>query len=260
MKVLTYIFIFCAVTLYACQKVVNIDLKDADKKYVIEGIINDGPGPYTIKISQTKIFSDDNNFPTISGAQVIISDNTGITDTLKETSSGNYTTNRITGVQGRTYNLLVNVGGNTFSASSTMPAKVNLDSIYITTLAFFGDNIKCIIPAFTDPKNEKNNYHFEQYKNGILDKTLYSQNDEFSDGKVNSRPLIMNESDSAFKANDIARLEMQCVDENVYNYWTSLEQSTGSGTAPANPVTNIKGGALGYFSAHTSQTAQIVVK
>ncbi len=260
MKVLAYIFIFCAVTLYACQKVINIDLKDVDKKYVIEGIVNDGPGPYTVKISQTKNFSDDNNFATISGAQVIISDNTGVTDTLRETSNGSYTTSRITGVQGRTYNLLVNIGGSSFSASSTMPAKVMLDSIYITTIDFFGNTVKSLIPAFTDPKNVKNNYHFEQWKNGILDKTLFSQNDEFSDGKVNSRPLITEDIDSAFKSNDIARLEMQCVDDNVYNYWTSLEQSTGSGTAPANPVSNIKGGALGYFSAHTSEIREIVVK
>jgi len=39
------------------------------------------------------------------------------------------------------------------------------------------------------------------------------------------------------------------------------QSSLGNGSnLAANPVTDIVGGALGYFSAHTSQTRSIIVK
>jgi hypothetical protein len=50
----------------------------------------------------------------------------------------------------------------------------------------------------------------------------------------------------------------------VYNYFLQLRQSSGTGAfnstaSPANPTSNITGGALGYFSAHTTQTQTITV-
>jgi len=54
---------------------------------------------------------------------------------------------------------------------------------------------------------------------------------------------------------------MQCIDKNVYEYWYSLDQSsTGSSqsAAPGNPVSNMQGGALGYFSANTLQSRSVV--
>lgn len=59
----------------ACEKVINVDLNNAAKKYVIEGIITDQPGSAVIKITQTKDFDEDNNFPGVSGALVTINDN-----------------------------------------------------------------------------------------------------------------------------------------------------------------------------------------
>jgi len=60
---------------------------------------------------------------------------------------------------------------------------------------------------------------------------------------------------------DVVKVDMECVDKNVYEYWYSLDQgSTGSSqsAAPGNPVSNMQGGALGYFSANTLQTKNAV--
>jgi hypothetical protein len=35
-----------------CQKVINVDLNEAAPRIVIEGLINDRPGPYTVTISK----------------------------------------------------------------------------------------------------------------------------------------------------------------------------------------------------------------
>src|SRR5258708_12937055 len=65
-----------------------------------------------------------------------------------------------------------------------------------------------------------------------------------------------------YRSNGNVSVDMQCIDKNMYKYWYSMDQSsTGDGgTTAANPVTNVVGGALGYFSAHTSQTKTILVK
>jgi hypothetical protein len=57
---------------------------------------------------------------------------------------------------------------------------------------------------------------------------------------------------------------MYCIDRNIYNYFFSLLQvSAGNGgfqtASPDNPVTNITGGALGYFSAHTINLEKLIV-
>jgi hypothetical protein len=57
---------------------------------------------------------------------------------------------------------------------------------------------------------------------------------------------------------------MNCVDRNIYNYFFTLANVTSNNSGfenatPANPVTNLTGGALGYFSAHSTQQTRIRV-
>ena len=76
---------------------------------IVEGQITDQPGPYTVKLTRTADYSYKSLNLLETGATVIISDNLGNQETLKETSGGNYQTNvsGIRGVAGRTYKLTV---------------------------------------------------------------------------------------------------------------------------------------------------------
>jgi hypothetical protein len=59
---------------------------------------------------------------------------------------------------------------------------------------------------------------------------------------------------------------MQSVDMPIFNYFKALPGVTlngeysGGGVPPANPVNNISNGALGYFSAHTSEMKTIIIQ
>ena len=56
------------------------------------------------------------------------------------------------------------------------------------------------------------------------------------------------------------RIEIDHIDEKVYNYWFSLSQNVNDATAaPANPVTNLSNGALGYFSAFSRSSVEGIV-
>jgi hypothetical protein len=56
---------------------------------------------------------------------------------------------------------------------------------------------------------------------------------------------------------------MQCISQSAHLYFYTLNQQSGAGpgggTAPSNPPNNINGGALGLFSAHSSQTKVVKI-
>jgi len=72
---------------FNCQKVVVIDLNQASPKLVIDANITDEPGPYNIILSKSgNYFEPTLTFPPVSNALVIVSDDLGNIDTLKESS------------------------------------------------------------------------------------------------------------------------------------------------------------------------------
>src|ERR1700754_474623 len=250
------------VLLAACQKVVDLNLKNGSGKYVIEGNVTNLQGPYRVTIGKTGEVTSDFVFQGVGGANVSIRDNTGNGETLLEVQPGVYQTQSLQGVEGRTYYLSISVDGKAYTSSSVMPYQVNLDSLYIVDVYNFSKMVKAVVPVFTDPVGQGNSYRFNETINGVLDKTLFYQNDDFSDGRMSNFSLLRPDADSTLHVKDNVSVEMQCIDKEVYKYWYSVDQSsTGDGgTTASNPVTNITGGALGYFSAHTSQTKSIVVK
>jgi hypothetical protein len=247
--------------LTACQKVVNLNLDKAPPQLVIEGNVTDGADPDTVRILRSVNFYADNSFPAVSGASVNISDNTGVTDRLTESSPGIYITHTLKGAPGNTYKLSVTLNDTTYTATSTMPQPVNLDSITFTTTSVFRKGRITAIANFQDPPGIKNYYRFETWINGApFTKNFFLFDDRLSDGRYIQWNLRM---DSAYLSQgDIVRVNMYCVDENDYNYFFQLDRSTGGGTfntnaSPANPATNLSNGAYGYFSAHTVRSRTV---
>jgi len=251
LSILLLTIAFCS-----CEKVIKVDLKDADKKYVIEANIDNTPLSDLVKISRTKKFSDNTSFEMVTNATVVITDDAGNSETLNQTSPGNYTATSLVGTPGRTYYLTVKIDGNTYTATSYMPPPVALDTIFSEVFTGFGDTINLLHATYQDPVNVKNFYRHVLYINNKVNKGIYAGNDDLSDGKY-SDFMIFNED---VKKNDSIRIEMQCIDEAAYTYFSTLAQMIDqSSAAPTNPISNMKGGALGYFSAHTTQTRRMKV-
>jgi hypothetical protein len=269
MRYITSIFLtaVAALLLHSCTKVIDVKINDTAKKYVIAGKITDQPGGCEVSISQTKNFNEDNTFAGISGASVSITDNsTGTVTSLSESAPGTYTNATLSGMSGKAYTLQVLVGGQTFTAISAMPQKVNLDTLYITKDNLFGNINYLANVTITDPPGKGNNYSLKEYVNGKKMKQILVTNDDYFDGKKLESKLFPDQTTSdedKVKPGDTIRMDMMCIDANVYKYWFSLQQSaTGANqsAAPANPVTNMQGGALGYFSAQTMQVKTAIVQ
>ncbi len=254
-------FFLLNLTFCSCEKIISVNIDDAVKRVVIEGIISDNPSlPVQVKLSKTKNFMDSNTIDPISGALVTIQENDALKYTLAEVSPGVYETTSLQGKSGNLYSLSVIYQQITYSAKSIMPKLVSLDSLSAEKLNFGSSTAITIQPLYQDPMGIGNSYRFIEYVNHRKVDQIFVQNDDFSDGRKITQPLF--NQDSKIIAGDTVLVEMQCIDQNVYKYFYSLDQSsTGNAqsASPTNPVSNIIGGAIGYFSAYSESNKSIII-
>jgi hypothetical protein len=268
-KAIYYNVIFAVILLAtSCTKDINIKVNNAVGQLVIEGNLTNVNGPQYVKLSQNVAFTSTNTYPPVSGATVTISDQSGNVYPLTEGPAGTYSVNSLAGVPGNTYTLKVAVNGQTYTANSTMPAEVALDSITAQNNAGIrhvknGNVSKDIVVWYRDPAAVSNQYRFVMWVNGVQVNELFPFDDRFTNGKyVNN---VLRENNIDIYPGDTVTVEMDCIDETMYTYWLTLKQEGGTDArqqtvAPSNPPTNITPATLGYFSAHTAQTATLVVK
>ncbi len=252
-------FIVALVYFSSCQKVITVDLNSTDPRYVIEANVVDGQPSNFVHITRTVNFDQDNVFPTVSGALVIITDKTtSLADTLKETVAGLYSTSKIVGISGHNYTLYVKADNHVFTSSAIMPEKIEIDTMY-TSISGFRGEIN-IIPEYNDPAEKGNYYQFAKYVNGVETADIYIRNDNLINGQTIRQPLNARGPDSKLNPGDVVRIDLNCIDSATYQYFFTLQQTKNQNSAsPANPATNITGGALGYFSVHTMDSKIIVL-
>ncbi len=259
-----YIILF-SILFSACEKVIDIDLEKAESKYVIEAYISNERGDCKVHITQTVNFNDPAYFPGVTGALVTVQDNNNTPVNLMETGYGMYETAEINGMENHTYSLSIKINGKVFTSVSQMPKQVNFDSLSTVDFRSFDGNRKFANVTFTDPPGKGNAYRFLQYKNEITNKNIFVLNDDFTDGRLNNSLLTFFDrtNDQRIESGDTIKVEMQCIEPAVYKFFSSLSQSstgTSDNVSPGNPVSNIDGGALGYFSAYTKQTKLVIAK
>jgi hypothetical protein len=245
------ILLFLSVIGPACQRVIDVDLNSADPQIVIEGNLNDSRGPYSVTLSKTVNFDQSNTFPPVTGAHVVISDTVGNSELLTETIPGTYRTSVIQGTPGRKYTLDVISEGKEYTAVSTMPAAVNLDSVKLVYVSNGPDQYWAFKVHFKDPAGINNYYHLVYMRNSIISQRFFLYDDRVQDGESITYDLVPD----TLRYKDTVVIFLQCIDKGVYDYFRTASQiSNGRGSqsaSPANPLSNFSNGALGYFSAYS---------
>jgi Domain of unknown function (DUF4249) len=258
MKKYNFLYIVLLAILFtACEKVINVDLENAEPRIVIEGIINNTGTAAKVTISKSVSFSASNTYPPVTGATVSITDDRGNVYPLTEATPGTYTNALLTGATGSSYSLKVNAEGKIYTSSCKMPEQVNLDTIYQDRITI-AQAIIFINAQFDDPAGFGNYYHFIETINGKRNATIFLIDDNFTDGGTVANQLV--DETSKLKRGDRVEVEMQCISKEVYRYLRGLQDLQFNNTVPANPESNISNNALGYFSAHTAQKKTIVIQ
>jgi hypothetical protein len=250
------ISIFFITALLGCKKEINVDLPNASQQIVIEATVTNATYAQ-VTISKSVAFSNSNTYPAVSGATVNISDN-GVNYSLTESKAGTYSNNSLIGVPGHTYNLLVKVEGKEYSSTSIMPLQVHLDTLLLEKLFWGHESVWVVKPQYSDPAGFGHYYMFIETINSKQFPQFWVWDDRIVNNSISTIPLI--QSDSTINVNDTIEIEMRCIDRNVFRYFTALQGSQNNATTPANPDNEITGGALGYFSAHTTQRKKVKVQ
>lgn len=239
----------------SCQKVIDVDLNDADQKVVVEGIILRGDTIQRVRVTKTQNFDESTPPPVVNNAVVTVVDNLGNAASFTSVGNGWYELTSYPGVEGRTYTLSVVVDGVTYSGSSTMPNYQPLADLYVDFYPFGADTLISVVPAHFDEGGVQNFFQFHVYRNGERDKGIYIQDDQFTDGNLVIQPLFV----SDVEMQDTVRVDFFCIDKPVHSYFNQLSINSSSSATPANPVSNMSGGCMGYFSARTFDSKTVVV-
>jgi len=219
-----------------------------------------------VKISKTGDYFKPSTFPAVSGAIVKITDNAGNSETLKETEAGIYISTLLQGIPGRTYTLNVLAEGKNYTATSTMPYSIHIDSLSYEFHSTGsgphkkdGYKLHCY---FTDRAGIDNYCRLKVYKNKKLLEGFFLYRDKFTDGNS----IDFSEfKDGVFDLNDTLRVELLSMNKATFDYFATLATVSGSGnkgptSTPANPNTNLNNGALGYFGAFAVRNNTIIIK
>jgi hypothetical protein len=252
--------------LSGCQKVINVDLNEASPHIVIEGLINDQRGPYTVTISKSGSYFNQPVLQMVSGAEVTITDSFGTLDSLTEFSAGVYLTSKTRGIPGRTYTLKVVSENQEYDGTSTMLSHVDIDSLPLVKstsqrLDLGGNNrnpnhveIHCF---FKDPV-EKNFYRLKVSKNDSINTQSYRlYDDQYTNGEESELRVAY------ATVGDTFRVELLSLDQSTYEYYRTLSDLLFTnpifGSTPANPNSNLSNGALGFFGACAISTRTIII-
>jgi hypothetical protein len=249
------------VTFSACEKEIDLDLKDSEQLFVIEGIVHDSLGDNFVSISKTRPFDNNDAIEIVSNASVQIKDGVGGVFNLTEvdTMPGYYTNSNLIGVAGRTYELNVNINAEIFRATSFMNPRIEIDSLTYNEDPSFGSDDEVeysIICHFTDPLNVINFYRMKSFLGNEQLDGFVNWNGDAIDGASTGLPVF----NSSYTAGEVATIQLMSVDEPNFRYFVGLISSQ-EGEVPGNPQSNLSGdNVVGYFGAYAKSEVSILIE
>ncbi len=284
--------VFAVAFIFAsCEKEITIELPEAQKKVVVEGVIEQDKHPYVLLTRSSPYFATIEDFTNnlfVTDATVIVSDGL-VTDTMQGGLNMEiynpypvfaYTSDLITGEVGKTYLLTIIADGKTLTATTTIPQPVPLDSLWFKEdLGAEDDSLGFIWAHLTDPDTMGNSYRWFSQILGRQPRILPADGSVFNDKFINGQsfdfaydpsddPLEPEDPNAIpmfwFNAGDTVIVKFCTIDRTTYSFLNSLENirfANGNPFAsPASVFTNVEGGGLGGWCGYGASYDTIVLK
>jgi len=303
-------FLFLMI-LSSCSKEVQIDLPGYQEQIVIDGSIELGQPAIVLLSKSADIYSPTNleaylgNF--ISGANVVVSDGNTL-DTLIEICTDNlppgteeiaaaffgipieqltslnlcgYFSSNMIGVEGRSYELTVNVNNDVFTATTQIGEPTALDSLYWKPEGNL-ENHGFSWAKLSDPQGVYDAYLWEVQKlniqdNGTQDPLSYKTfnpyfDDAFFDGLsfefAYENPISFQDSSvedqfrGYYEIGDTILVKLSKLGRDEYNFfekkYNQIYTAGNPFATPTNIPSNIEGGALGIWVGYASWSDTLV--
>ncbi|MDR1887270.1 MAG: DUF4249 domain-containing protein [Prevotellaceae bacterium] len=287
------ILLFAVSLLASCVEPFDIRTDDSPPAIVIYGYLTDEPAYHTVRISRSSPYFDTAANVGISDAEVKITSSNGEVIDFVEVAAvpGTYrTTDRTAGTPGATYLLSVEVDFDNdgvrekYTASSMMQSAVKVDSIEVKHMKIMGNKFYVLYLYAQDTPAE--DYYLGHYRiNDTVVLSNISRLSPMSDAAFNGQYInglmIRRFWDASERENvdendeqeyrrvytspgDTITFSLSRIEKGYHDFISQCQQEmTGEnpffGGPASNIVTNISGGALGYFTTYAFSTAKAVV-
>jgi hypothetical protein len=262
-QLVKHIFLFTTIiiTALSCEKEITINLDGVESQIVIEAkVINKtGEEACSVLITKTTDYFSSTDPVYVEGAEVEISDSEGNSEKLTEVSDGQFVSKTLEGVPGREYYLTVKAEGQTYTAQSIMRPLVKIDSLtsrYNDIMSGAFDEEGYIVKCHYADSDDDSFIVLFSSKNGVPSEELF-----FSNG------LFGSDIEEIYQIGDTAMVELRNVTEDIYHYYSTVNQISGSddnplnaGRVPTNPIGNISNNTLGYFGVFPISVESIIIK
>jgi hypothetical protein len=256
--------VFLSLLTFSCQDVINIDLRVATPRPVIEAVISNISDTAVVQVHKSTDYYQPSGITPVNDATVKITDNSGSVHTLTLAAPGIYKGGKLKGRPHDRFSLEIKEGTETFTSEASMPALVKIQQVILDQSPEHPgeDRLNILI---NDPAGEENYYMFEVFRNDeqLAGDRIILYNDKYFDGTTNfiiisGRRLGI----ESFSSGDRIRVRLKNIDRLMYKYFDVLNSITSgmemvSGSSPANPPNNITGAALGYFGVWSVSEVQL---
>ena len=233
-----YLFpiIIVALTLVSCEETVDIDVPEGAPRLVIEADILWEKGTVgneqNIKLSLSTPFFDTTPVPVTDAIITLTKNDDQSSISFIHQNDGIYTTSNFVPQIGQTYTLEVVHDNETYIATESMITVPEINRVEQSLTNEFGSELIEISAYYDDPADEDNFYSARFSTQDELLPTIFSQDDEFSNGNEMSFDWTNEDEDENddLEVGDIVAIEISGISERYYNYLDLLlEQSGGDG-------------------------------
>ncbi|MBK8192169.1 MAG: DUF4249 domain-containing protein [Lewinellaceae bacterium] len=202
----------------SCEKVIDVDLNSADPKTVIEANLQEGEHLFEVRVYQTKGYFSD--MPTVffDDATVMLTDDSGNLSACPAIGAGRYAA-QVNAVAGKTYTLQVVHAGETFTASSELPERTEIEHLSYREINLPGEDEKTqeVFLHFTDRADEHNFYRIMVSSNDSLEQELQYFDDKYINGNQTKWDLF-----NLYKKGDQLQIELRSIDEAAFDFYKTL--------------------------------------
>lgn len=271
-KASLFLVVLIAILCNSCEEVINVDLKTAPPKLVIEASINWSKGTdgkeQKIKLTTTTDFYN-STIPKVSGATVFIknSSNTQF-DFIEKPKTGEYICADFIPKINETYTLTIISNGQTYTAVEKLKPVASITKIVQNNRGGFTGNTIEIKAFYNDLASEDNYFLYKYVYSTQIKSNYYVDEDTFFQGNE----FFSISQNNELKTGDKVEISHFGISKLYYNYMNVIVNIAGNtnGSPFQSPPATVRGNiinttnfdnfALGYFSISEVDTQNYVVQ
>ena len=273
-----------SMVLISCNDDMNIDIPEPEDLIVLDGWIENGQYAKVLLTRNSPYFSSIDSASmrslVLTRAKVTLSDGQR-SETLILRKNEEYFPpyifegNEITGDTGKIYTITATYGGKTVSATTTIPARVRLDTAYFK-LEPESDSLGTVFIEFSDPPDKKNYYRILT-KRKTKDVRYYSTmvmalDDVFFSGEkfgfsITRGPesFLSSYGNQYFKTGDTLSIKFCTIDKPHFDFWNSFQNEAFNSSNPfasslSEIISNVEGDGLGIWGGYGVNYYTLIIK